>query len=127
LARWFGGPPPAALDDRRIRLQQSKTGRSTVLPAGGPLKALLDRTKVITGPSKRSISSPRLFLPRTVGCCPRSVWLYVGGLSDLAPFLPLTCEIGSELLWRSAVDVDRELTQHALNRGILQAFVHRGV
>jgi integrase len=52
LALWTGQRqgdllrlPWSAYDGQRIRLQQSKTGRRIVLPAGEPLKALLDSTE----------------------------------------------------------------------------------
>lgn len=52
LALWTGQRqgdllqlPWSAYDGNRIRLQQSKTGRRIVVPAGEPLKTLLDRTE----------------------------------------------------------------------------------
>ena len=54
---------------------------------------------------------------------PRPVGLHVGSLGDLTPFLSLLREIGPELLGRSAMNIDRELPQPALHRGILQALV----
>jgi integrase len=50
LALWTGQRqgdllrlPWSAYDGQRIRLQQSKTGRRIVVPAGEPLKVMLDR------------------------------------------------------------------------------------
>ena len=51
LALWTGQRqgdllllPWSAYDGKRIQLRQSKTGRSVVIPVGGPLKKILDRT-----------------------------------------------------------------------------------
>jgi integrase len=55
LALWTGQRqgdllrlPWSAYDGQRLRLQQSKTGRRMIVPAGGPLRVLLDRTERVS-------------------------------------------------------------------------------